>query len=190
MTINTSLAVSIAAALFALLSWIETRRMGNLTEIALMRQSYEKVERLPSVEALSVIEVGGKHRAKLIVFNQLETPFRVNCVKCFRYDPKRRNLINWVRSKLGSFDWDYTYEKAYWNPKGTLDDDEHYAEVALPFTFVKETEVLLVTLSDYDKTPYQQYKFEVITTQGTTSWEGVLPNGMTSLPFEHRRHIA
>lgn len=190
MTIDTSLAISIAAVLFALLSWLEARRMGNLTAIALKRQSYEKVETLPSVEALSVVEVGGKHRAKLIVFNQRETPFRVNCVKCFRHDPKKRNLANWVRSKLGPFDWDYQYEKAYWNPKGTLDDDEHYAEVALPFTFVKETEVLLVTLTGYDKSPYQQYKFEVITTQGTTSWEGSLPNGRSSLPYEHRRNIA
>jgi hypothetical protein len=189
MTIDVSLAVSIAAALFALLSWLEARRMSNLTAIAFKRQSYEKAETLPSVEALNVVEVGGKHRAKLIVFNQRETPFRVNCVKCFRYDPKRRNLLNLVRSKFGPFDWDYKYEKAYWNPKGNLDDDEHFAETALPFTFVKETEVLLVTLRDHDTLPYQQYKFEVITTQGTTSWEGVLPNGKTSLPYDHHRTI-
>jgi len=139
---------------------------------------------------MCVVAVNGKHRAKLIVFNQRDTPLRVNCVKCFRYSPKRRNLINWVRSGFGSFDLDYEYEKAYWNPKGTLDDDEHYSEVALPFTFVKETEIVLITLADYDKLPYQQYKFEVTTTQGTTSWEGSLPNGMTSLPYEHRCSIA
>lgn len=190
MTIDTSFAVSIAAALFALLSWLEARRMGNLTMIALKRQSYEKAATLPSVEALCVVEVNGKHRVKLIIFNQRETPLRINCVKCFRYSPKGRNPANWLRSMFRPFDWDYEYEKAHWNPKGTLDDDEHYAEVSLPFTFVKEAEIVLVTLADYNKSPYQQYKFEVITTQGTTSWEGLLPNGMSSLPYEYRRNIA
>lgn len=190
MTIDLSLAVSIVAVLFALLSWLEARKMGNLTAMAIRRQSYEKTETLPSIEALSVVAVNGKHRAKLIVFNQRDTPFRVNCVKCFRYAPKERNLANWLRSKIGPFDWDYQYEKSHWNPKGTLDDDEHYAEVALPFTFVKETEVLLVTLTDYESSPYQKYKFEVITTQGTASWEGSLPNGRTSLPNEYSRDIS
>ena len=190
MTIDISIAVSIAAALFALLSWLEARRMSNLTALALKQQSYEKAETLPSVEALSVTEVNGKHRAKLIIFNQRETPFRVNCVQCFRYAPKSRNPINWLRSKFGPFDWDYTYEKAYWNPKGSLDDDEHYAEESLQFTLVKESEILLVTLTDYHHFPYQQYKFLVMTSQGDASWAGVLPNGMTSLPYEHRRTIA
>jgi hypothetical protein len=190
MTIDISLAVSIAAAIVALLSWIEARRMSKLTAIALRRQSYEKMETMPSVEALNVVEVGDRYRAKLIVFNQRETPFRVNCVKCFRYEPKSRNPLNWFRSKIGPFDWDYSCEKAFWNPKGSLDDGEHYAEVALPFTLVKEMEILLVTLAAYRAFPYQQYKFEIITSQGTTMWEGVLPNGATSLPYEHRRTIA
>ncbi len=190
MTVDASFAISIIATIVAFLSWLEARRMGKLTEIALRRQSYERTETLPSVEALGVIEANGKHRAKLLVFNQRETPFRINCVKCYRFAPKSRNLINWVRSKLGEFDWDYIYEKAYWNPKGTLDDTEHYAEDALQFTYVKETEIILVSLSDHKTNPYQQYKFEVITSQGTTSWEGSLPNGKTSFPYEHRRTIA
>jgi hypothetical protein len=188
MSIDTSVAVSILSAVIALLSWLEARRMSQLTKFAFQRQSYEKAETLPSVEALGIVEVGTKKRAKLMVFNQRETPYRVNCVKCYSYDPKPRNLTNWIRSKLGPFDWDYSYEQAFWNPKGTLDDEEHYAEETLPFTLVKEKEVLLVTLSD--SSPYKKYRFEVITSQGTTSWEGSLPNGKTSLPYEHSRTIA
>lgn len=188
MSIDLSVAISIVSAVIALLSWLEARRMSQLTKFAFQRQSYEKAETLPSVEPLGVIEIGTKRRAKLMVFNQRETPYRVNCVKCYRYDPKPRNLANWLRSKLGPFDWDYSYEMAFWNPKGTLDDEEHYTEETLPFTLVKEKEVLLVTLSDFS--PHKQYRFEVITSQGTTSWEGTLPNGKTSLPYEHSRTIA
>ena len=188
MSIDASTAVSILSAVIALFSWLEARRMSQLTKLALKRQSYEKVETLPSVEALGVVTVGTKKRAKLMVFNQRDTPYRVNCVKCYRYNPKPRNLANWVRSKLGPFDWDYSSERAFWNPKGTLDDEEHYAEETLPFTLVKEKEVLLVTLDDFS--PYKQYRFEVITSQGSTSWEGTLPNGKTSLPYEHSRTIA
>lgn len=190
MTIDASLVVSILAAIVAVLSWLESRRMTKLTSLALRQQSYERIKTLPSVEALSVVEIGDKHRAKLIIFNERETPFRVNCVKCYRYAPKSRNLMNWLRSKIEPFDWDYSYEKAFWNPKGTLDDDEHYAEETLPFTLVKEREILLVTLPEYREFPWQQYKFEVSTSQGSALWEGTLPNGRNSLPYEHYRTIA
>lgn len=192
MKIDASVVVSLIAVIVAALSWLESRRMSKLTTIALERQSYEKAETLPSVEALKVVEVGGKNRAQLIVFNQRDVPFRVNCVKCYRYDPKSRNLKNWMLS-IGVaelFDWNYSREKAFWNPKGSFDDSERYAEETLPFTLVKDKEILLVTLTDYQMFSWQQYKFEVITTQGTAIWEGVLPNGKSSLPHEHHRTIA
>jgi hypothetical protein len=189
LTIDTSLAISLIATVVALLSWLEARRMSKLTAFAIKRQSYERTETLPSVEALSVVAIDGKHRAKLIVFNQRENPFRINCVKCYVSDPKSRTPINWIRSKFDDFDWDYTYIKAYWNPKGTLDDKEYYAEEALQFTYVKDTAIILVTLSNYESNPYQDYKFEVMTSQGITSWSGSLPNGKTSFPYEHSRTI-
>lgn len=188
MSIDTSVAISIVSAVIALLSLLEARRMSQLTKFAFQRQSYEKIETLPSVEVLGVVKVGEISRAKLIVFNQRETPYRVNCVKCYGYAPKPRNLGNWFRSKLGPFDWDYSYQEAFWNPKGTLDDEEHYTEETLPFTLVKEKEILLITLSD--ASPHKKYRFEVITSQGTTCWEGSLPNGRTSLPYDHSRTIA
>lgn len=188
MRIDASVVVSIVSAVIALFSWFEARRMGQLTKLALQRQSYEKVETLPSVEALGVVDVAGKTRARLIVFNERETPYRVNCVKCYRYDPKPRNLSNLVSSLLGPFEWDYSREEVFWNPKGKLDDDEHYLEETLPFALVKDKEVLLVTLKDFS--PYRKYRFEVITSRGTTTCEGALPNGKTSLPHEYSRTIA
>lgn len=188
MNIDAGIAISVIAAVAALLSWFEARRMYQITKSAFLRQSFEKVETLPSVEALGIVKVGGKTRAKLMVFNQRDMPYRVNCVKCYAYDPKPRNLANFFRSHLGPFDWDYSYQAAFWNPKGTLDDDEHYIEDTLRFTLVKETELLLVTLTDTD--PDRRYRFEVITSQGTTCWEGVLPNCRTLLPHDHVRSVA
>ncbi|WP_152547317.1 hypothetical protein [Delftia sp. RIT313] len=189
MSIDASFAVSIASAIIALLSLLEARRLGQITRLSLRQQSYEKIVTLPSVETLGVVEIAGKTRAKLIVFNERDTPYRVNCVKCYRYDPKPRNLSNWINSFLGPFDWDYSREEgAFWNPKGTLDDDEHYSDKTLPFTLVKEKEILLVTLEDFRS--YRIYRFEVITSQGTARCEGVLPTGRTSLPHEHSRRIS
>ncbi len=162
--------------------------MYQITKAAFLRQSFEKAETLPSVEALGIVNVSGKTRAKLMVFNQRDTPYRVNCVKCYAYDPKPRNLANWFRSKLGPFDWDYSPQAAVWNPKGTLDDNEHFIEDTLQFTLVKETELLLVTLNDVNQN--RRYRFEVITSQGTTCWEGILPSGRTRLPHDHVRSIA
>lgn len=187
MVIDASVVVSILSAVIALLSWLEARRMSQLTKLAFRHQSYEMVTTLPSVEVLGIIEVGTKKRAKLVVFNQRETPYRINCVKCYSYAPKPRNLTNWFRSKLEPFDWDYSHERAFWNPKGTLDDEEHYAEETLPFTLVKDREILLVTLNDFR--PFKKYRFDVVTSQGTTSWEGELSNEKTSLPYEHVRTI-
>lgn len=188
MNIDTGLAISVVSAVAALLSWGEARRMYRITKIVSLRQSFEKVETLPSVEALGTVKVGGKTRAKLMVFNYRDTPYRVNCVKCYAYDPKPRSLANWLRSQFGPFDWDYSYQAAFWNPKGSLDDDEHYIEDTLRFTLVKETELLLVTLKDTN--PDKRYRFEVITSQGTTYWEGILPNHRTLLPHDHIRSIA
>lgn len=189
MKIDASVVVSLVAVIVATLSWLESRRMSRLTAIALERQSYAMAETLPSVDVLKVVEVGGKIRAQLIVFNQRDVPFRVNCVKCYRYKPKRWNLKNWVLSPTESFDWNYSRDDAFWNPKGDFDDSERYAEETLPFTLVKDKEILLVTLANHQMFSWQQYKFEVITTQGTAIWEGVLPNGRSSLPHEHHRVI-
>lgn len=190
MNVDLNLGVSVVASLAALLSWHQTRRMSNLTEIALKSQSYERVLTLPSVEALNVIEVDGKHRVKLIVFNQREAPIRIYAVRCFRYEPKERNIANWIRSKQGPFDWDYSQEHIFWNPKGTLDDAEHFSDVTLPFTLVRETEILLVTLEKYRQFPYQIYRFEVVTSQGTASCNGPLPKGSTSLPQEYEMTVS
>lgn len=161
--------------------------MSKLTKLALQRQSYEWAQTLPSVEALGVVEAGGQTRARLIVFNQRETPYRVNCVKCYRFNPKSRSLSNWFRSKLGPFDWDYSRENTFWNPKGPLDDEERYSQETLPFTLVNDKEILLVTLSNFSTS--NQYRFEVLTSQGTAIWEGILPNEKTALPHEHSRTI-
>jgi hypothetical protein len=190
MTIEASLAISFAAALFALLSWYESRRMVKLTALALKMQSYDAAITLPSVEAFGVVEVNGKYRAKLIVFNQRSTPLLVNCVQCYRYTPKKWSPLDWLRADPHAVDRHYTREKGYWNPKGCLDDDEHYAEESLPFILVAQKETLLVTLDDFRDSPRRQYRFLVMTSQGQASWEGVLPNGMTSLPLEHRRFIS
>ena len=138
---------------------------------------------------MGVVDVNGKQRAKLIVFNQRSSPFRIHCVKCFRYDPKERNPKNWMHCKDKNFDWDFTDENAFWNPKGTLDDDEHYAETTPPFTLVRETEIVLVTVNGYATNRHQLYKFEIVTSQGTTVLTGTLPNSSTTLPFAHTREV-
>jgi hypothetical protein len=190
MTLDASLVVSVAAALFALLSWLESRRMVKLTVLALERQSHDAATTLPCVEALGVVDVNGKHRAKLIVFNQRSTTLLVNCVQCFRYTPKRWTPLDWLRDERRALDRHYTQENGYWNPKGSLDDDEHYAGEALPFTSVADKEILLITLNCFQGSAYQRYRFLVMTSQGDAWWEGVLPNGMTSLPLDHRRVIS
>ena len=187
MKIDVGIAISIVSALAALLSLFVSHRMYQITRHALVRQKYEKVETLPSVEGLGIVKVDGKTRAKLLVFNQRDTPYRINCVKCYAYDPKPRNFANLVRSWIRPFDWDYLPLDAFWNPKGNLSDSECHIDEALPFTLVKDTEVLLVTL--VDQNPNQRYRFEVITSQGTTSWEGILPNSRTRLPHNHVRSI-
>lgn len=179
MSIDTSVVVSVVSAVVALLSWLEAGRMRQ-------QLSRARAETLPSVEKLGVVEVGGKTRAKLIVFNQRETPFIVYCVKCYQYDPKPHKLLNLVRRILGPLNGDYSRVDTFWNPKGTLGDEEHFAEESLPFTLVKDKEILLVTLSNFS--PYKRYQFEVITSQGTTTIEGALStNGKTGLPHEHSR---
>lgn len=187
MNIDAGVAISFVSAVAALLSWHHTRRTYQITKSGFLRNSFEKVETLPSVEALGIVKVGEKTRAKLMAFNQRDTPYRINCVKCYIYDPKPRNLTNWFHSKLGAFDWNYSYQSSFWNPKGTLDDDEHYVEDTLRFTLVKETEILLVTLCDDN--PNQRYRFEVITSQGIACWEGILPSDRTLLPHDHARTI-
>lgn len=178
MDVDPSVVVSVVSAVVALFSWLEAVRMRRLTK-------YDRAETLLSAEKLGVVEVGGKMRAKLIVFNQREVPYRVNCVKCYQYDPKPHQLLNLARSILGPLIGDYSRVDTFWNPKGALDDEEHYAEETLPFTLVKDKEVILVTLSDFS--PYKRYRFEVITSQGTTTCEGTLSNGKTGLPHEYSR---
>jgi len=186
MQVDLSLLVSAVAVFFALLSWLEARRMSRMTKIALRSQLYEKTETLPSIEPLSVVEVNGKARARLIIFNQRETPFRVHCVKCFRYEPKG---IAWISKVFGPFSWDYIEERAMWNPKGNLDDDEHYSDESLKFTLVKDVEILMVTLPGYKKYSWEIYRIEVFTSHGSTSWRGVMPGDKCSLPIEHMRRI-
>jgi hypothetical protein len=189
MTIDLNFAASAVAAFAAVQSAFHARRSTKLTELALRNSSYAQIETLPSAEILGVVDVNGKHRAKLIIFNQRSRSFRIHCVKCFRYDPKKRNLKNWMRRKDESFDWNFTEENAFWNPKGTLDDDEHYAETTLPFTLVRDTEIVLVTVNGYATNRHQLYKFKIITSQGITVLTGTLPNSTTTLPTSHTREI-
>jgi hypothetical protein len=187
MNINISLVVSIVSVVIALFSLREARRISRFTKISLQQQSYEAAKTLPALNALGIVKIGGKTRAKLIIFNQRNVPCKVECVKCYSYDPKPRSLSNWIRSQFEPFDWDYSREEGFWNPKGILDDDEYYAGEALPFTLVKDKEILLVTLSDF--TPRKKYKFEVITSQGIATYIGILPSATTSLPHEHFRTL-
>lgn len=187
MELDLSIFISIASAVVALFSLFQSRRMTKLTELALRRQSYETIRSLPSVEEMGFVQVGEKIRAKLIVFNEREAPFRVNCVRCYVYAPKARSLRNWFRSICGPFDWDYTNFDSNWNPKGTLDDQEHYSDVTMPFTLVQKSEILLVTINEFKANV--RYKFEVTTSIGTAIYEGTLSQGKRYLPIRHERTI-
>ncbi|MGY6126064.1 hypothetical protein ACW9YV_11355 [Paraburkholderia strydomiana] len=188
MNIDLNLAAGAISALGALQSAIHARRSTKLAEAALKATSYKNVETLPSAESMGVTEVNGKFRAKIIVFNQSETPFRIHCVKSYVYSPKKRNLSNWLHRNDEDFDWDFAREHTNWNPKGTLDDDEQFAEAALPFTLVRDTETLLVTIQAYATNRHQLYKFVIVTSQGVTSLTTTLNNG-NRLPFDHQREI-
>lgn len=186
MKIDLSIAISLASVVVALLLWQETRRMRLLTRKAFRLQSYEDVTRLPGVGVLGVVETEAGTRVRLIIFNMREMPLRVHCVKCYGQDIKRSGLLHWLLIGTG-LRREFVQEPIFWNPKGDLDDEEHYADQTLPFTRVCEQEVLLVTVKDFH--PYKHYRFEVITSQGTVTWEGQVPESHASLSIDYHNKI-
>ena len=171
MTINLNVLISIIAALIAVFSLIEAKRANRFTRHIIRMQSYEKTRTLPDAEIIKAISVDGITRAQLVIFNNRTEPLRVHCVKTYIYEPKPRTIINWVRSHMYPFDWDYSLiELARWNPKGNLDDKEHFLEDTIQFTMVKEKEFLLVTIPEISDN--SKFKFEVITSQGISTTTG------------------
>ncbi len=169
-TITISLSgFSIIVAFFSYLAAAKSAKQAAkstaISEVALKRASYEKVQSLPSIEVIGALKVDNQIRVKLLVFNLRQNPLRVHCVKVLLYQPKPINITNYIKSKMGPFDWDYSkIEDVVWNPKGTLDDREHYLEDAIEFSYVKEKEYLLVTMPSYSEGA--TYKFVVITSIG------------------------
>jgi hypothetical protein len=191
MAIDINTAVASLAALATAHAAYSARRSAKFSEIALRNISYAEVQTRPSVEVQGIVEVNGVYRAKLIVFNQRETALRIHTVRLFRLNPKSWSLANWLRSKRDvDFDWNYEYEGTIWNPKGTLDDVEYSADDRTwPLTLVSKTEIVLVTLRRYTENPYQKYRFEVVTSQGTTSQECVPSSGRQTLPTDFQMEI-
>lgn len=166
----------------------EARRSTQLAEIALRRASYEKMQSFQAVEIVGIVIVDSKTRVKLMVFNLRPEPLKIQCVKVYVFDPKARNIKNYILSKLGPFDWDYrNLEDAVWNPKGSLDDAEHYVHEAVEYTYVKEREVVLVTIPEYNQ--YDKYKFEVIASIGTTVITSRVADGKTLFAKDYRQTI-
>ncbi|WP_044412562.1 hypothetical protein [Thiomicrospira microaerophila] len=166
----------------------QAERSTQLADLALRRASYEKVQSLPAVEVIGVVTVDSKTRVKLMVFNLRPEPLKIQCVKVYIFDPKARNIKNYILSKLEPFEWDYrNIEDIVWNPKGSLDDAEHYVHEAMEYTYVKEREVVLVTIPEYSQ--YAKYKFEVITSVGATTITSRVADGKTLFAKDYRQTI-
>ncbi|AIA76448.1 hypothetical protein FF32_16880 [Halomonas campaniensis] len=167
----------------------EAERSTQLADLALRRASYEKVQSLPAVEVVGAVTVDSKTRVKLMVFNLRPEPLKIQCVKVYIFDPKARNIKNYILSKLGPLDWNYrNIENIVWNPKGPLDDEEYYVHEAMEYTYVKEKEVVLVTIPEYSK--YAEYKFEVTTSVGTATITSRTADGKTLFAKDYRQTIA
>lgn len=188
MTINLSVVISIIAALISVFSLIEVKRANRFTRHIIRMQSYEKARTLPDAEIIKAINIDGITRAQLVIFNNRPEPLRVHCVKTYIYEPKPRTIANWLKSHMYPFDWDYSpIELARWNPQGNLDDREHFVEETIQFTLVKEQEFLLVTIPGFSENA--QYKFEVITSQGTSIPTGRVSSGKRHLPSDFTKTI-
>ena len=148
----------------------ESKRSSDLAEASYRDISYEKVRGLPPLEVLEIVEVEGKKRVKLKIYNLRDLPFKIDSVRVLIYKPKKRSLVNIIKHWINPFDWDFDeVMNIIWNPKGNLDDKEYYVKDAAEFSLVKEQEMILVTIPDLKQPCYSTYKFEIKTTFGTST---------------------
>ena len=183
-----SLAVSYMAYTAAEKSAGHAKRAAQIADIALRRSSYEKVQSLPVVEVVGTVKINNKTRVKLMLFNLRPEPLKIQCVKAYIFEPRARNIKNYILSKLEPFDWDYRkIDNIFWNPQGPLDEEEHYVQEAMEYSYIKERGIVLVTIPEYDK--YAEYKFEVITSVGTASITSRWADGKTLFAIDYRQTI-
>jgi len=180
-------AIALGAVFISALTWLENRRTNQSAKYSRMIQSYDEVATRPILNAVGTVVVNGKTRMKLIIFNQRETKLKIHSARCYVYAPKPRTIDNWLRSRIKPFDWDFSPEASVWNPKGILDDKEHYADETLPFTLVKEHEFILISMDNFREGG--RYKFEVITSQGIVDWDGRPPSECSTLPYNYSQRI-
>ena len=109
------------------------------------------------------------HRVVLLLSNMRSIPFRINSLGLSKKSYKKRNIKNYIRSKVDlDFSWDYeNIDNFYWNPKGDLDLTEKFVSEAGKFLIVKDQEKVLVSIPDFDE--YATYKFKINTTHGVVT---------------------
>lgn len=189
MPLDIGLVPNVIASVIALFALFETKRANRVTREAIRKKTIEELKSLPDADVIRALKVGDIVRVQLVVFNNRTEPLRVHCVKAYRYERKARTLGNWIRSKTAEgFEWNFSLiEDVRWNPKGNLDDREHSKEEAIAFSRVKDQETLLVTVPDFKE--HGRYRFDVITSQGTSSSDGHVSFGNPTFPMNFEKRI-
>ncbi|MEI6894355.1 MAG: hypothetical protein V5789_06920 [Colwellia sp.] len=162
-----SVYIAVSSSRSAKKSANESKRSSDLAEATYKSISYEKVRSLPALEVLETVEVDGKSRVKLKIYNLRDLAFKIDSVNASIYKPKRKSLVNRVKHWFNEFDWDYEeIDNIVWNPKGNLDNKEYFVKDAAEFSLVKEQEIILITIPDLVLPCYSAYRFQVKTTFG------------------------
>lgn len=187
--------LSIAPIIISILAYLNSRKSRIVAEKSLELSKSAKsiaeieyLQTIPAIEVIGIVKISGTYRVKLLVSNMRATPFRINSLTVLKRRPKRRNIKNYFYSKIDpKFNWDYEkVEGIFWNPKGDLDDEEHYVQEAGEYVVVKDKEFVLVSIPGFSE--HETYSFQFHTTHGNTSITGhVSENNRTLFCTEFRQ---
>jgi len=187
--------VAIAAFIMSIFALFNVKKSRKIAEESLLISKQikrdaeiEYLKTTPAVDILKVIKVNNTHRVVLLLSNMRSIPFRINSIGLSKKSQKKRNIQNYIRSKIKSeFNWDYESTDNFdWNPQGDLDSTEKFVSEAAKFLIVKDQEKVLVSIPDFDQ--YATYQFKINTTHGVvTLADKMSPNGKVHFCKEFRQ---
>lgn len=135
------------------------------------QSSLKELRSIPIIDPIDVVDTQSGPRVKLLVHNLRSDPFYIYSLTVYKPGKRSLTIRNIFKYGRDSFKWNHVVvDHVFWNPKGDLDDEEHYFREAAQFLRVKDSEYLLVSIPEFKE--HLEYHFEIKTNIGNRRSSG------------------